>query len=98
MSCTHSEAVTIDAGETLVNWCPFCGAILDNNGDHGAAPGEWRLPSCDAVAVEREACAKLADYWCPNYSEGVSRDADVAHDIAASIRSRARRGSGRTVS
>ena len=44
--CTHPEVhvVTIDAKETLVNWCRFCGSIRDNNGDHGVSAGTWRGP------------------------------------------------------
>jgi hypothetical protein len=45
--CQHPESavVTVDDREfTVVHWCSACGAIRDNNGDHGAPAGEWRLP------------------------------------------------------
>ncbi len=43
--CHGSEDVVIAAGETLVSWCPACGSIYDNNGDHGAEAGTWRAPT-----------------------------------------------------
>jgi len=45
--CPHPESdlVTIEADQTVVWWCPLCGSIRDNNGDHGAQTGTWRAPS-----------------------------------------------------
>ena len=43
--CPGSKVVVISVVNTLVYWCPSCGSIWDNNGDHGAAAGTWRAPS-----------------------------------------------------
>jgi hypothetical protein len=44
LACTHAACIAIEADETFVRWCPRCGAISDNNGDHGADAGTWRHP------------------------------------------------------
>lgn len=50
--CLHPEpVVVVDTREALteehtkVEWCPVCGSVRANNGDHGAPAGEWRSPS-----------------------------------------------------
>ena len=45
--CPHPETdlVVIEADLTVVWWCPLCGSIRDNNGDHGVVACAWRSPS-----------------------------------------------------
>jgi hypothetical protein len=57
---TTGEVVAIDAGETFVLWCPFCGAICDNNGEHDAPPGQWRAP--DGVVLPGWKCKQCGSF------------------------------------
>lgn len=45
--CQHpeSDVVVIQWDLVFVRWCPLCGSINDNNGDHGAEAGTWRSPT-----------------------------------------------------
>ncbi len=55
MACENHESgvVTIEAGLTVVSWCSSCGAVRDNNGDHGAEEAAAPTLYCDCSEEER---------------------------------------------
>lgn len=44
--CPHPESgvVVVRAMLTIVQWCPLCGSIRENNHDGAAPTGAWRAP------------------------------------------------------
>jgi hypothetical protein len=70
--CEHRDIIQIHGGMTLVSWCPACGSIKDNNGDHCAKAGEWRSPNKTSAEQTTAVVPARASFhvMVPNDDEG----------------------------